>query len=386
MKIDVDLIAKAEENGIEQMAEAARGKRVALGHDWLTGMRGGERVFEYLCRAFPDAPVYTLIHKQGSVSGTIASHPIHTSFLNRIPGIASHYRNTLPLMPSAARSLEIRDVDLLITTSHCVAKSFRKPKGARHVCICFTPMRYAWTFFDEYFGGPSIKTAMIRPMLAQLRKWDRRTASEVDLFIAISNHVADRIKRFYGRESDVVYPAVDTIRCTPSPGGMVEGGYDLVVSALVPYKRVDLAVQLYTRNNWPLKVVGTGGCYDNLRKIAGPSVEMLGRLPDSDVLELYRNCRLLVFPGEEDYGIVPLEAQACGRPVVAYGRGGALETVSNGLSGVFFGEQTANSLEDAVLRCSKAQFDPVAIRAHAENFGSAQFAAGIAKSIEKALA
>ncbi|MGI5870273.1 MAG: glycosyltransferase [Kiritimatiellia bacterium] len=372
--------------GPEALAAAAHGETVALGHDWLTGMRGGERVLECLCHAFPGASISTLIYNPAAISELIRSHPVQASFLNRLPGVRRHYRMLLPIMPLAARSLPRPDGKLLITTSHCVAKSFRKPAGGRHLCICFTPMRYAWTFFEEYFGRSPVKAALVKPLLAALRHWDRRSAAEVDLFVAISRHVASRIERFYGRSSEIVHPAVDIDRCTPSPDGACRGDYDLIVSALVPYKRVDLAVELYSQKGWPLKVVGTGGCEAALRRAAGPSVEILGRLSDEAVLDLYRNCRLLVFPGEEDYGIVPLEAQACGRPVVAYAKGGALETVADGVTGVFFDEQTHESLEDAVVRCAEATFDPAAIRAHAERFGPAQFYEGLAACVEKALA
>lgn len=367
------------------LRKAAGDRRVALGHDWLTGMRGGERVFEYFCRAFPEAPVATLIYNRAAVSDIINAHPVHTSFLNTIPGVNRHYRNLLPLMPLAARRLKIPDADLLLTSSHCVAKSFRKPAGAKHLCVCFTPMRYAWTFFEEYFGDSRLKAAAAKPLLAHLRRWDRRTAEEVDRFVAISKHVADRIQRFYGRKSEIVYPAVDTTRCTPSPDGRCSADYDLIVSALVPYKRVDLAVELYSRKGWPLKVVGTGGMSEKLKRMAGPSVQILGRLSDEAVRACYRNCRLLVFPGEEDYGIVPLEAQACGRPVVAYAKGGALETVVDGISGVFFEEQTLESLEAAVLKCADTEFSTDAIRANASKFGPEQFVQGMARCIKKVL-
>ncbi len=266
-----------------------------------------------------------------------------------------------------------------------MAKGFRKPKGARHLSVVFTPMRYAWTFYEEYFGTSRAKAALVKPLLAHLRAWDRRTAADVDRFVAISKHVAKRIRDFYGREASVVYPPVDLARCTPgaAPG---EGGFDLIVSALVPYKKVDLAVRVYTRNGWPLKIVGAGACEAALRAAAGPTVQFLGRLSDEEVVGLYRRCRLLVFPGEEDYGIVPLEAQACGRPVVAFGRGGALETVADGVSGVFFPEQTEDALEDAVRRAARATWNPAAIRANAERFGPAQFLEGMAREIRASLA
>jgi len=369
------------ENNLHLLTEAAAGRRVALGHDWLTGMRGGERVLEYFCRAFPDAPIQTLISNPASVSDVIRSHPINASLLNRVPGAAKHYRNFLPLMPAAARALKPADADLFITTSHCVAKSFKKKPGAKHVCVCFTPMRYAWTFFDEYFGSSPVKATLARPILAALRKWDKSTAYEVDSFVAISKHVAKRIKDFYGRDSRIVYPPVDLERCTIGIPACRKS-YDLIVSALVPYKRVDLAVELYTRKGWPLKVVGVGGEYEKLKRIAGPTVEILGSLSDSEIVAMYRLCHALIFPGEEDYGIVPLEAQACGRPVVAFAKGGALETVADGVSGVFFNEQSLDSLEDAVNRCHAIEWDSAAIRANAERFGPEQFLQGMADIIK----
>jgi len=295
------------------LSEAARGRRVVLGHDWLTGMRGGERVLELLCESFPEAPIATLLCNPDSISDTIRRHPVATSWIDRLPGVHRHYRNLLPLMPQAARSLRVPEADVLLTCSHCVSKAFRKPQGARHLCYCFTPMRYAWTFREEYFGRNPLKGLVLAPLLAALRSWDRRTAPEVDRFVAISHHVAERIRRHYGRDCDVVYPPVDVARCTPAADGCGgDGGFDLIVSALVPYKRVDLAVEAYSRRGWPLKIVGVGGSARALAAKAGPSVEFLGWRSDEEVLELYRRCRLLVFPGEEDFGIVPLEAQACG--------------------------------------------------------------------------
>jgi glycosyltransferase involved in cell wall biosynthesis len=276
------------------------------------------------------------------------------------------------------------DIELLVSTSHCVAKSIRTAPATRHLCYCFTPMRYAWTFYDEYFGESRLKAAVAKPMLAALRHWDRSTADRVDRFVAISEHVQKRIKRFYGRESDIVYPPVDTERCTPSdnPG---QGGFDLVVSAMVPYKRIDLAVKAYSKLGYPLKIVGVGGQFEELREQAADNIEFLGWQTDDRVLELYRDCRMLIFPGEEDFGIVPLEAQSCGRPVVAFRRGGALETVKENLSGIFFDEQTPESLLNAVEECAGHNWQPAAIRKHAEKFGVANFVAGLSASIHSCL-
>ena len=354
--------------------------KVGLCHDWLTGMRGGERVLELLCDAFPDAPIHTLIHTPGAISDRITSHPIHTSPLQRIPGIASHYRGFLPLMPLMVRSWKPSpDLDVMISTSHCVAKSIRVAPGTRHVCYCFTPMRYAWLFHEEYFPSP-LKRAALRPLLAGLRAWDKRTAVGVDRFVAISEHVRGRIQRFYGRDADVVYPPTDTDFFTPDPSVPRED-YDFIISALVPYKRVDLAVRAYTRSGFPLKIMGSGSGLGGLQAIAGPNVTFLGRQPDEVLRDHYRRCRFLVFPGEEDYGIVPVEAMACGTPVIAYGKGGATETVDENVSGVFFREQTETSLWEAVETAAARSWDAGAIRSRAEKFDTRTFMDGLMRCL-----
>ncbi len=358
---------------------------VTLCHDWLTGMRGGERVLEILCEGFPNAPIVTLIHNASVISDTINRHRISTSGLQRIPGIFKNYRAFLPCFPTTIACMPRATGNLVISTSHCVAKSLKSDARTRHLCYCFTPMRYAWTFQDEYFAGRPVKALLARPLLAMLRNWDRRTASRVDRFVAISEHVRKRIETHYGREADVVYPPVNTHLWTPGETGPKSFAFDLVVSALVPYKRVDLAVQAYSQSGFPLKVVGVGGELERLRKQAAPNIEFLEWQADEKILELYRSCRMLVFPGEEDFGIVPLEAQSCGRPVCAYHRGGALETVKEGETGVFFSEQDESSLLDAVDRCAAVDWDSAKIRAHAENFGVQRFIDGLNRSIEACL-
>lgn len=354
---------------------------VALAHDWLTGMRGGEQVLDILCHGFPSAEIYTLIHNSAAVSDTINAHPIHTSWMQRLPDVHRRYRNFLPFFPSAVRGLRPAGVDLLISTSHCVAKAVRPPRGARHLCYCFTPMRYAWLFRDEYFGRNSLKRMVAGPMLAWLRRWDRLRSSDVDAFVAISQHVRNRIQRFYGRDAAIVYPPVDTEFYTT--GAAERGDFDLIVSALVPYKRVDLAVRLYSERNWPLKVVGIGGDLPKIKAIAGQSVEILEWQTREAIRELYRTCRCLVFPGEEDFGIVPVEAQACGAPIVAYGHGGTLETVRDGVSGIFFKSQTADSLAAAVEQLARRKWDRDAIRAHAEQFSTQRFIDALHEEISK---
>ena len=354
-----------------------------LCHDWLVGMRGGERVLEILCRGFPHAPILTLLCKPDALSAHIRRHEIVTSWLQSVPGILSAYRYFLPFFPGAVERLRVPSGELLISTSHCVAKGAVPAPGMKHLCYCFTPMRYAWLFQREYFGDSPAKALLIKPLLGRLRRWDRTASGRVDRFVAISRHVQRRIQDFYGRDSDVVYPPVDTERCTPS--GPRPATFDLIVSALVPYKRVDLAVSAYSRSGFPLKVVGSGPQAGRLRAMAGGNVEFLGWQPDRTLVALYRESRCLVFPGEEDFGIVPLEAQACGCPVVAYNRGGARETIEPGVSGVFFDEQTQDSLAAAVDACAGTAWETEAIRAHAETFGVQRFLDGLAASVQSCL-
>ncbi len=296
--------------------------RVALVHDWLTGMRGGEKCLEVLCRAFPDATLYTLIHRRGALSPAIEAMDIRTSPLQRIPGIFRHYRHLLPIMPVAARTWRPRDVDLVISLSHCVAKAIVPPAGVPHVCYCFTPMRYAWQARETYLEGWShrpLRRVLARTLLARLRRWDRRTASRVTQFVAISETVRGRIARCYRRESRVIQPPVDAAFYTPDPEGRPRDDGYLVVSALVPYKRIDQAVAACTASGRRLTVIGEGPERSRLEAIAGPTVRFLGWQPDDVIRSDYRSCRALLFPGEEDFGIVPIEALACGAPVIALG-------------------------------------------------------------------
>jgi len=345
--------------------------KVAFSHDWLTGMRGGERVLETLCSVFPDAPVYTLFYNKKAISPIINRHTIKTSFLQYLPGIFSYYRNLLPLFPFAIRTFQLPPADVIISLSHCVAKAFPS-NNKPHLCYCFTPMRYAWLFYDEYFGGNPLKSILAKPLISMIRKWDFTTAQQVTKFVAISKTVASRISKFYGIKADVVYPPVDTDFYTPSHN-YSSGNFDLIVSALVPYKRIDLAVKAYAEYGYPLKIIGSGTEYKKLIKMASSNIEILGWRSDEEIRELYRNCRLLVFPGEEDFGIVPLEAQSCGKPVVAYAKGGLLETVIEGETGIFFKEQTPSSLIEAVKICSTKKFVPAIIRSHAEKFSKTRF-------------
>ena len=354
--------------------------RVVLAHDWLTGMRGGERCLELLAQMYPEAPILTLLHKRSAVSASINAHRITTSFLQRVPGIFDRYRWFLPSFPLAVAGLRAPPCDVLVSLSHCAIKALRPPPGARHICYCFTPMRYAWSLYEDYFGRNPLKAAVFKPTLAALRGWDRRVSDRVDTFVAISRHVQDRIRRFYKRESEIVYPPVNTDFYSPGPAG--NDGFDLVVSALVPYKRIDLAVRVYTKLGYPLKVIGTGTEYDALRAMAGPNIEFLGWRDDAAVRDHYRRCRMLLFPGEEDFGIVPLEAHASGKPVIALGRGGALETILPGRTGVLFADQNVEGLAQAVEEGAARRWDPAVIRQQAECFAASRFIEGMRKLIQ----
>jgi glycosyltransferase involved in cell wall biosynthesis len=322
------------------------GLRVALVHDWLTGMRGGEKCLEVLCRAFPDATLYTLIHRRGSLSPAIESMDIRTSPLQKIPGIFRHYRHLLPVMPLAARAWQPRDVDVVISLSHCVAKAVAPPPGVPHVCYCFTPMRYAWQARETYLQNWShrpLRQVLARTVLSRLRRWDRRTAARVTHFVAISETVRGRIARCYRRDSRVIQPPVDAAFYTPDPEGRPRDAGYLVVSALVPYKRIDQAVAACAATGRRLTVIGEGPERSRLEKMAGPTVRFLGWQPDDVIRSHFRTCRALLFPGEEDFGIVPIEALACGAPVIALGRGGAAETVDDSV-GRIYPEPTTDAL------------------------------------------
>jgi glycosyltransferase involved in cell wall biosynthesis len=337
-------------------------------------MRGGERCLEVLCELFPDAPLYTLLHVPGSVTPQIERRRIVTSLVQRLPRAAARYRSYLPVFPAAISRFDLSGYDLIVSMSHCVAKGVRVPRGALHLCYCFSPMRYVWDLAADYFGpghGPAARV-LGPPVAAALRRWDRRT-SGVHRFVAISRHIADRIRRAYDRPSDVIYPPVDVQRFE-----IVDAtdDYYLIVGALVPYKRIDLAVVAAARLGRRLVVVGTGPEEPRLRALAGPTVSFLGWRSDTEIARLYARCRALIFPGVEDFGITPLEAAAAGRPTIALARGGALETMIGLDAGgaaptaVFFAEQTVEAVADAITRFERAEecFEGKALRARAEAF------------------
>jgi glycosyltransferase involved in cell wall biosynthesis len=352
--------------------------RMVIVHDWLTGMRGGEKVLDVLCRRWPHAPLYTVLHRRGSVSAAIEDRPIRTSLLQYLPAVHRYYRYLLPIMPGAVR-WHMPECDLLLSISHCVAKGVRPPEGVRHVCYCLTPMRYAWHMKDAYFHGRGPRRWLIERLLARLRDWDLHTASHVTHFVAISEVVRRRIRDCYGRDSGMIYPPVDTdFYC---PADTAREDYYLVLSAFAPYKRLDLAVEACRLLGKKLVIIGSGQEEAKLRRMAGPHTHFLGWQPDDVLRDHLRRCRALLFPGEEDFGIVPVEAQACGTPVIALASGGAMETVvplggPAAPTGVWFEEQRPACLADAIELFERQHdaFDPEALRKHALHFRTQRFA------------
>jgi glycosyltransferase involved in cell wall biosynthesis len=362
--------------------------KVALVHDWLVTYRGGEKVLAAIAELYPGADLFTLIHQPGPFPQILENRPIHTSFLQRVPGINRRYRYFLPLFPAAVGSLDLRGFDLVISSSHCAAKGVRKPPGARHLCYVHAPMRYMWDRFDDYFGKgraswPTRAAArLVRPAL---QSWDRTSSDGVDRFLANSHYVAQKIADLYGRPAQVVPPPVELERFAALPAnGGGQGGYFLSVGALAPYKRLDIAIEAFGRLKLPLWVVGSGQEGTRLRASVPANVKMLGQVSDQELPGLYHRARALIFTADEDFGIAPLEAQAAGRPVIALRRGGALETLTP-RTGLFFERQTADSLANAVIGFEswEADFDPAEARVQASRFTKANFQRRFTEEVEQ---
>jgi glycosyltransferase involved in cell wall biosynthesis len=364
--------------------------RVALVHDWLTGRRGGELVLAQLVRLFPGSEIFTLLRVPGSVGPDVESRPVHTSPLQRVPGIEHRYRALLPLMPAALRFLDLRGFDLVISSSHCVAKGARVPPGIPHLAYVHSPMRYMWDQFDAYFG-PGRASVPVRLAAAAsrpaLQAWDRRTAADPDALVANSHHVARRIAQFWGREADVIHPPVDLARFGMEPHIQAHDEYFLWLGALAPYKRVDLAVEAFRRTGQVLWIAGDGQDARLLRAGLPPNVRWLGKVPDADVPGLYRGARALIFPGEEDFGIAPLEALASGRPVIALARGGALETLTPE-TGLLFDTPEPEALVEALRQFESFErsFEPARARARAELFSEERFRGAVQRKVEALVA
>ena len=354
--------------------------RVAIVHDWLNGMRGGEKVLEELLTLYPGATIYTLFHERGKVSSRIESHSIVTSWLDRVPGIYRYYRNFLPLFPHAIESWDLKGFDLVISSSHAVAKGARV-NGAPHICYCHTPMRYLWDAVDDYSFDimKSIAMGIVQP---RLQRWDCETANRVDYFISNSRFVRERIREYYGRDAEVVPPPIDTHFFTPSSSAGREAFY-LAVGALVPYKRFDLVIQAFNRLGCPLVIAGDGPELKKLRQLAGSNVNIKGWVSAEDLRSFYRRAKALVCAAREDFGMTAVEAQGCGCPVIAFGTGGASDTVQDGTNGIVFAEQDAGDLVSAVHRFESMRWPVEQVRSQVGRFSREAFQTRIRKVVEE---
>ncbi len=359
--------------------------KIALAHDWLNQVGGAEDVLEALLRIYPASPVYTSIFAKPFMPQFLQNCDIRTLWLDRLPAIHRRHQAYLPLYPIAWNSLNIDNFDVILSNKSGFCHGLRYPPRSLHICYCLTPTRYVWQL-RHYLAGEelgAVSTALLRPLVAMLRRWDYAAAQRVSHFIAISTAVKERIRRFYDRGSVVIYPPVDTARFEAAARAQIDDYY-LVVSRLVPYKRIDLAVQAATALGLKLKVAGTGRDLERLRSLAGDCVEFLGFVPDSDLPGLMSRCRALVFPGLEDFGITPLQAQASGRPVIAFGGGGALDTVIPGLTGEHFSNLTVDSLKEVWRNFDERAYNPEALRRHARRFDASIFAERISAFVEQA--
>lgn len=359
--------------------------RVALVHDYLNQMGGAEKVLLTLHDLFPQAPIYTSIYAPRQVDARFRTMDIRTSFMQRMPFVKNHHQPFLPLYPHAFERMDLRAYDLVVSDSSAFAKGIVTREDALHICYCHTPMRWAWTYDDyverERLGR--VARTFLPPFITWLRNWDYATAARVDYFVANSPVVAARIAKYYRREAVVIPPPVETSRFYVAPQ---PEDYFLIVSRLVPYKRIDLAVKAFTMLGLPLRIIGSGRDERELRRSAGKNIQFLGRLGDDEVRSQLARCRALIFPGEEDFGITPVEAQASGRPVIAYAAGGALASVIEGSTGIFFSQQTPESLAEAVMSFRDEYFNPQAIRRHAEEFDTQRFMRRFTQFVETRIA
>jgi len=370
-------------------AKTLAGTKIALVCDWLTGMRGGEKCLKAICEVFPGADIFTLVYYPQHFSGAFDGHAVRTSFIQRLPWNERTFRHYLPLFPKAIESFNFTPYDVVISFSHCVAKGVQTSSRIPHICYCHTPARYVWDMQSHYTANMGfIKKRIVSQMLARLKPWDIASAGRVNYYIANSNHIQQRIKRCYNQDSQVIYPPVDVNRFQMST---TSDGYYLVLSAWVPYKRVDVAIQAFSGSKRKLVIAGRGPESERLKRCRQPNVEFVDNPDDAMVEQLLGNCRALIFPGQEDFGIVPLEAQACGKPVIAYGAGGALETVvgidsadSHCATGILYEDPSPQSLLNAVERFEQIEdrFSPEHCRRNAQRFNTERYQSQMLQFIE----
>ncbi|MBN1202650.1 MAG: glycosyltransferase [Anaerolineae bacterium] len=357
--------------------------KLALVHDWLNQIGGAEDVLEHLTRLYPGAPVYTSMYAPDLMPDAYRAWDIRPTWMDRLPGIHRHHQRYLPFYPPAFGRLDLSAYDVVLSNKSGFCHGVRTGPDTTHICYCLAPTRYIWglkSYLDRENFGFGVRAAAW--LVARLyRGWDYAAAQRVDHFVAISTEIQQRIRRYYGRESTIIYPPVEAARFSPS--GTVED-YFLVVSRLIPYKRIDLAVRACTQLDLPLLVAGKGRDRERLEALAGPTVQFLGYVPDEDLPDLFARCRAFIFPGLEDFGIAPVQAQAAGRPVIAFKGGGALDTVIPGQTGSFFEEPTVDSLVHALRLFDASGYDPAAIRAHAMQFDSSVFEQQITAAVQQA--
>jgi glycosyltransferase involved in cell wall biosynthesis len=357
--------------------------KVAIVHDYLNQMGGAERVVMAFHDIFPEAPIYTSIYDPERVDPAFRTMDIRTSFMQKLPLVTKHHQPYLPLYPFAMEALDLRGYDLVLSSSSAFGKGVITKPGTLHICYCHTPMRWCWNY-EEYVEREQLGKVARRVLpflITGLRVWDQTSAMRVDDFIANSPVIAERIKKYYRRESVVIPPPVEASRFPATPATEI-ADYFLALGRFIPYKRFDLAIEACNRLQLPLVVIGKGRDEERLKRMAGPTIRFLGRLSDEEVIHYYRHCRAFLFPGDEDFGITPLEAQAAGRPVIAYGAGGALASVVDGVTGLFFREQTVESLVEVLATFNERNFDSDAIRNHALEFDTPRFQRRIMQFIE----
>ena len=347
--------------------------KVAIVHEWLTIMGGADRVLQVIHEIFPSAAVFALVHNRKAMPDSFRQMDIRTSFVQWLPFAKSCHRYYLPLYPLAVEQFDLSEFDLVISSSHCCAHGVIVPPEAFHLCYCYTPIRYAWHMYHQYQRALNpIARLVAAPLMNWIRQWDYASAQRVDRFVAISNAVRHRIRTYYRRSADVLFPPVDVDFFRPAPHGEI-GDYFFIMSRHVPYKKVDLAIKAFNALRLPLVVAGAGPETHRLARMAGPTIRFLGRISNDEARHYMARCRAFIFPQEEDFGLTAVEAQACGRPVIAYARGGALDTVVGGVTGSLFFAQSAEALADAVSLFRAGAFDPQAVRRHAEAFNVDSF-------------